>query len=218
MSFEVRKVYRPVTAQEWREIMVARVKAALDADGTLTIMRSFPMFNYKISIGLTPFRPQGIDQSGKTIPPLPGTEIVYECDGQVFVPVFESQVELVEQSPVYGHDADPQSLRTLAAQPTIEKGRSEIGEVIDIKIPPPKPKEPEETFVPTAPPVPIVPGEKEDETIKVEESRWSDSRTDSKAEQAIAERNPDLAPGRVSVIQSVAEGGGQNHGRGKKQR
>jgi hypothetical protein len=221
MSFEVKRIYRPVNGLEWKAIMVERIKAALDADSTLNIMRSFPMFAYKISIALTPYRPQGTNQQGATLPPLPGAPIAYEVDGEVFVPVLESAVELVEQSPVYGHDADPQQLRILAAQPTIEKGRSDIGEVVDIRVPPPKPKvelEPADPFEPTAPPVPIAPEEKLDETIRVEENRWGAAHQDPKAEAAIERRDPSLAAGRVSVIKSVAEGGGQDHGRGKGRR
>ncbi len=221
MAFETRRIYRPVNGLEWKDIMVARIKAALDADSTLNIMRSFPLFGYKISIALTPYRPQGTNQQGATLPPLPGAPIAYEVDGEVFVPVLESAVELVEQSPVYGHDADPQALRTLAAQPTIEKGRSDIGEVVDVRVPPPKPKvelEPAEVFEPTAPPVPINPDEKVDDTIRVEEGRWGSAHQDSKAEQAVERRDPALAPGRVSVIRSAAEGGGQDHGRGKGRR
>ena len=221
MSFEVKRIYRPINGLEWKAIMVERIKAALDADSTLNIMRSFPLFGYKISIALTPYRPQGTNQQGATLPPLPGAPIAYEVDGEVFAPVFESAVELVEQSPVYGHDADPQQLRTLACQPTIEKGRSDIGEVVDIHVPPPKPKvelEPAEPFEPTAPPVPIAPEEKVDETIRVEEGRWGAAHQDPKAEQAVERRDPALAPGRVSVIRSAAEGGGQDHGRGKGRR
>jgi hypothetical protein len=221
MSFEVKKVYRPENAHEWKGAMVSRVGAALDEDSTLTLMRSFPIFDYKISITLTPYAPQGTDQQGKPLPPKPGVPTVYEVDGIIFVPVLESAVELVEQSPVYGHDADPQELRTLAAQPTIEKGRSDIGEVVDIRVPPPKPKvelEPADPFEPTAPPVPIAPEEKLDETIRVEENRWGAAHQDPKAEAAIERRDPSLAAGRVSVIKSVAEGGGQDHGRGKGRR
>jgi hypothetical protein len=222
VSFEIKKVYRPVNAAEWKSIMVARIQAALDADSTLNIMRSYPIFDYKISIALTPYAPQGTDQQGKPLPPKPGVSTGYEVDGIVFVPVFESAVELVEQSPIYGADADTQTLRTLAAQPTIEKGRSDIGEVVDLRVPPPKAKvelEPAEAFEPTAPPVPIASDEKEDQTIRVEEGRWGAAHPDPKAEAAIERRDPSLAAGRVSVIKSVAEGGGADHGvRGKGRR
>ena len=221
MAFETRRIYRPINGLEWKVIMVERIKAALDADSTQNIMRSWPLFAYKISISLTPYRAQGTDQMGATMPPLPGAPIAYEVDGEIFVPVLESAVELVENSPVYGHDADPQALRTLAAQPTIEKGRSDIGEVVDIRVPPPKPKvelEPAEAFEPTAPPVPINPDEKVDDTIRVEEGRWGSAHQDAKAEAAIERRDPSLAAGRVSVIKSVAEGGGADHGRGKGRR
>ena len=221
MAFETRRIYRPVNGLEWKAIMVERIKAALDADSTLNIMRSFPLFGYKISIALTPYRAQGTNQQGATLPPLPGAPIAYEVDGEVFVPVLESAVELVENSPVYGHDADPQALRALAAQPTIEKGRSDIGEVVDIRVPPPKPKvelEPAAAFEPTAPRVPVNPEEKVDDTIRVEEGRWGSAHQDAKAEAAIERRDPSLAAGRVSVIRSAAEGGGADHGRGKGRR
>ena len=219
MAFETR-IYRPVNAAEWKQIMVARIQAALDADSTLNIMRSFPLFSYRISIALTPYRNQGTDQQGKTLPPLPGNAIAYECEGEVFIPVFESAVELVEESPVYGHDADPQQLRTAAAMPTVETARSSIGEIVDVRVPPPVKKtvelEPAEPFEPTAPPVPIAPEEKADDTIRVEEGRWSAAHSDAKSEAAVEHRDPSLAPGRVSVIKSVAEGGGSDHGRGKR--
>jgi hypothetical protein len=220
MAFEVRKVYRPVNGQEFKEIMVARIKAALDADSTQNMMRSWPLWAYKISIALTPYRQQGTDQQGKALPPLPSNAITYECDDVVFVPVFESAVELVEESPVYGHDADPQSLRTAAAMPTVETARSSIGEIVDVRVAPPVKKavelEPAEPFEPTAPPVPIAAEEKADDTIRVEEGRWQAAHSDPKADAAVEHRDPSLAPGRVSVVRSVAEGGGSDHGRGKR--
>jgi hypothetical protein len=102
----------------------------------------------------------------------------------------------------------------------VETARSSIGEVVDVRVPPPvKPKvelEPAEPFEPIAPTVPILPDEKLDDTIKVEEGRWSAAHQDPKAERAVETRDPSLAPGRVSVIKSAAEGGGQDHGRGKR--
>jgi hypothetical protein len=212
MAFETKRIYRPMSAAEWKDVMLSRIKSALDADGTLTLMRSYPIFDYKISIALTPYSPTGTDQQGKTLPPKPGVSTGYEVDGIVFCPVFEASVELVEQSPVYGAEADTQDLRQLAAMPTVETARSAIGEVVDMRLP----AKAAVALEPTAPLVPIAPEEKVDDTIRVEEGRWAAAHSDAKAEAAVEHRDPSLAPGRVSVIKSVAEGGGSDHGKGKR--
>lgn len=211
MAFETRKVYRAVSGAEFCELMIRRMKEALALDSTMNLMRSFPLFSYKVSIELTPYRAQGTI-SGKVADPLPGQPEHWEIDGVCFVPVEEAHVELVERSQIYGHEADPNALRTMSNMPTTEKAKTEIGEVVDVPVPPPAKPKPEPEFVPTAPQVPAMPGEQVDETIRVEAERWGRAHQDAKADAAIKDMDPSKAAGRVSVVKSTMEGGGSDHG------
>jgi hypothetical protein len=220
VAFESKKVYRALNGNEVKTIMSQRVLAAMLEDNAVNMARSFPLLRYEISIKLTPYQAAG---SGE---PKPEKDITYEVDGAVFIPVLEQAVELVENSPLYGREADPQALRELAQQGTVETTRTNTGELVDVR------SKPGSKTEPAVEPPPVVikepqswpdgqqpgAGESADETLKIEEARWAQRKPDEAVEKAVETRDPSYAPGRVSTIRSVAEGGGSDHGHGKKKR
>jgi hypothetical protein len=213
MAFEQRKVYRALNGHELKKIVAQRVEAALGEDNALNMARAFPLLRYEISVKLTPYHAAGAGE------PKPDPDICYSIDGAVLVPVMEQAVELVEASPLYGREADPQALRTLAEQGTVETMRTNTGELVDVRS---KPGSRTEPAVDTpaadgkAPGDAGSPGETKEETEAIEAQRWQQKKPDNAVEKAIETRDPSYAPGRVSVIKSAIEGGGQDHGRGKR--
>lgn len=230
MAFnEVRKVYRPINGQELKDILPKRVAEAMLHDNVVNVARAFPLVSYKVHVEIQPYQLAGKDAQGNPIAHPDARAICYDVEGELFVPVYESTVELVEQSPIYGSEADPQDLRRMGEVPVIDSARTEIGELVDVKLPVPR-KARETSEAPDAPAVIVIPGDPayvpadappspgEDPkvTYAVEEERWKRSRGDKQVDAAVESRDPSLAPGRVSVITSVAEGGGQDHGRGRR--
>ena len=221
MPFESRKVYRALNGEEIKTIMSQRVLAAMQMDNALNIARAFPLIRYEITVRLTPYQLAGKDAK-------PDVDVVYEVDGSVYVPSnAEPTVELVESSPLYGVEADPQELRRLAEQGTVETARTSTGELVDVRTKPGT-KEPPvmpESVTPAAEPPPPA-DEDPAQTYAAEEQRWK-SRKDPEVERAtsMALRNfeesgeikhPGIAAGRVSIIKSAAQGGGSEHGKVKR--
>jgi hypothetical protein len=225
--FQTKRIYRPVNGQELKDIIPARVKEAMLLDNTVNIARGFPLLKYEVKITLTPYRSAGMTREGVPVD-LPDTAIVYEVDGQFFTPFEPAAVELVETSPLYGREEDPQALRTLAGLGTIESIRTNVGELVDVRtkpgskepdVPPPLVKIPDEPPVPPEPPLmqtevttaqQVAPNEDPDTTYKVEEQRWAGSHEDPAIGKAVKAALDDpsaalkSAPGRVSI---VGEGG-----------
>jgi hypothetical protein len=233
MAFQTKRIYRPVNGQELKDIIPARVREAMLLDNTVNITRGFPLLKYEVKITLTPYRSAGMTREGIPVD-LPDTSIVYEVAGEYFTPFEPAAVELVEESPLYGREADPQGLRTLAGLGTIESVRTSTGELVDVRTKPGS-KEPDVppplVTIPDAPPVPppppllqsevttaqqVAPNEDPDTTYKIEESRWAGSHEDPAIARAVKAALDDpsaalkSAPGRVSI---VGEGGTRRRGR-----
>lgn len=219
MSFETKKVYRAVDGNEIKKIMSQRVLACMMEDNALNMARAFPLIRYQVSVKLTPYHAAGAGE------PKPDPDITYEIDGAVYCPVMEQAVELVENSPLYGREADPQDLRRLAEQGTVETMRTPTGELVDVRTKPGSRTEPavEPPAVVIAEPQAWADGkapgaviESTEETERAEAQRWQQSKTDEAVDLATEKRDPTIAPGRVSVIKSVLQGGGSDHGHHKK--
>jgi hypothetical protein len=147
--------------------------------------------------------------------PVPDGVIAYQVDSEVFTPYEPAAVELVEQSPLYGTEADPQDLRRECGLGTIETVRTLTGELVDKRMRPTAPAVVVEPELPDLKPIGPAPASDEtvEQTVAIEAQRWNQIHQPGDIEKAIAARDPALAPGRVSVIKSVQEGGGQDHGR-----
>jgi hypothetical protein len=223
MAFETKKVYRALNAHEMKTIISQRVLAAMMEDNALNMARAFPLIQYNVSVELTPYHQAGPNDVK------PDPNIRYEVDGAVYIPSnTEPAVELVETSPIYGKEADPQDLRKLAEQGTVETARTQTGEMVDVRTRPGTQEPPEMPHVVIPPPDPPAkgrPDERPEETAAAEQQRWTqvkDPEVDKATSQIIRNfeegdvKHPGLAAGRVSVIKSVAQGGGTDHGRGKK--
>ena len=130
MPFEIRKPYRALNGAELKEILVERLKAAMDLDATLNLVRSFPLVKYKVSVTLTPYIKVGIAATDVK----PEREMLYEVYGEEFMQVQGEILELVEESPIYGVEADPQALRKLTTGEVIDTRRTDTGELVDARI------------------------------------------------------------------------------------
>jgi hypothetical protein len=130
MPFDVRKPYRALNGAELKEVIVARLKTAMDLDATVNLTRSFPLVRYRVTVELTPFIRTGIGAADVK----PEHQSVYEVEGEAFLPVQEEAIELVEESPIYGVDGDPQQLRKLAGMGTVETRKTDTGETVDVRI------------------------------------------------------------------------------------
>jgi hypothetical protein len=244
MAFEQRPVYRPLSGQDLKDIIPARVREAMGLDSTINIARSFPLVRYEVKITITPFEARGT-MDPKELP----AAGEYVVDQMIYSPVMDQAVELVEKSPIYGREADPQELRQLAGQGTVQSARTNTGEVVDVRtkpgsrelaqdLPPVRIVEPQSP--PAEPPAakananpharydmaePPSAEESAEETAKIEEQRWAAKKPDRAAAEAQSaiinnfgqtgevQHPGGPAAGRVSVIRSVADGGGQDHGR-----
>jgi len=240
MNFQVKRVYRPLSGGEFKGdpekldgILPRRLAYVMSLDNAVNMARGFPLIKYKITVELIPYRSAGMSRDGLPVD-LPDTAIVYEVDGVYFVPVEFAALELVEESPLYGREADPQELRTLAGMGTIETVRTNTGELVDVRTKPgslePAVEPPKVTIPDTPPPPPVPPltqqevtkalettgAEDADTTYKIEEQRWAGSHTDPALERAIKSAVDDpqgamrAAPGRVSIVGGEK---GPRHGR-----
>ena len=226
--FETKKIYRAIDGSEIKKIMSQRILEAMSQDNTLNIARAFPLLKYQISVKLTPYHTAGAGE------PKSDPDICYEVDGLTYCPVLDQAVELVETSPLYGRDADPQELRKLAEQGTVETMRTNTGELVDVRTKPgqrvpavePPPSvitEPQSWPDPQAPGSAAVITESPEETFKEEEKRWKTIR-DKETDAAVGLALQQIATGtveppaneRVSIIKSAAEGGGAVHGKRKR--
>ena len=223
MAFQTKRIYRPVNGQELKDIIPARVRECMMLDNTVNITRGFPLLKYKITVELIPYHSAGLSREGVPVD-LPDTAIVYEVDGQYFTPFEPAALELVEESPLYGREDDPQNLRSLAGLGTIESIRTSTGELVDVRTKPGS-KEPDVppplVTIPDAPPVPpppplmqsevtvaqqVAPNEDPDTTYKIEESRWAGSHEDPAIGKAVKAALDDpeaamkAAAGRVSIV------------------
>jgi hypothetical protein len=227
MAFETKRIYRAANGHELKTIMSQRVLAAMQEDNALNMARAFPLLRYEVRVKLTPYHQAGPNDVHAD------ADINYEIDGCVYIPSnTEPALELVETSPIYGKEADPQELRKLAEQGTVETAYTNTGEKVDVRTRPGTAEPPE---MPPAvitqpqswpaekpePPPPV--DERPEDTLAAEEARWR-NRRDPEVERAtsIAVRNfeeageiklPKEAAGRVSIIRSAAEGGGSEHGK-----
>ena len=233
MAFQTKRIYRPISGGELKDIVPARVREAMLLDNTVNIARGFPLLRYEVRITLTPYRSAGMTCEGVPVD-LPNTAIVYEVEGQYFTPFEPAALELVEESPLYGREDDPQELRALAGLGTIESIRTNTGELVDVRTKPGS-KEPEVppplVTIPDAPPEPlpppliqsevtaaqqVAPNEDPETTYKVEEQRWAGSHEDPAIGKAVKAALDDpaaalrSAPGRVSI---VGEGGTRRRSR-----
>jgi hypothetical protein len=102
MPFDVRKPYRALNGAELKEVIVARLKTAMDLDATVNLTRSFPLVRYRVTVEFTPFIRTGISAADVK----PEHQSVYEVEGEAFLPVQEEAIELVEESPIYGEVLD----------------------------------------------------------------------------------------------------------------
>lgn len=233
MAFQTKQLYRGLNGAELKTIIPARVAEAMNQDNALNIARGFPLLRYEVTIKLIPYRSAGQDRDGKPVD-LPDTAIVYQVEGEQFIPVDTAALELEEISPLYGRDADPQDLRRLAQQGTVESMRTNTGELVDVRT---KPGTTELVAaplvrIPDAPPVPPPPpltqpevtaaqqtsaGEDPDKTYEIEEGRWAKAHQDAGIERAVKNAVDDpsaalnSAPGRVSIVTSE----GVRRGRGR---
>jgi hypothetical protein len=233
MAFQTKRIYRALNGGELKQIMLQRLTEAMSLDNTVNIVRGFPLLKYEVRVALTPYRSAGVDRSGAPID-VPDGAVVYEVNGEYFTPVEAAALELVEESPLYGREADPQELRTLAGMGTIETVRTNTGELVDVRTKPgslePAVEPPKVTIPDTPPPPPVPPltqqevtkalettgAEDADTTYKIEEQRWAGSHTDPALERAIKSAVDDpqgamrAAPGRVSIVGGEK---GPRHGR-----
>ena len=230
--FQTKRIYRGLNGGELKQILPQRVAEAMSTDNAVNVTRGFPLLKYEVKITLTPYRAAGTTREGLPVD-LPDTAIVYEVEGEYFVPVEFAALELVEESPLYGREADPQELRQLAGLGTIESMRTNTGELVDVYtkpggkdplVEPPLVRIPDEPPpVPLAPLVQtevtaaqqVAPNEDPDATYKIEEQRWAGSHEDPSISRAVKAALDDpaaamrSAPGRVSIV-------GQNRpGRGR---
>ena len=205
MAFESRKVYRALNGAEIKTIISQRVLAAMMEDNALNMARSFPLLQYEVTVKLTPYHQAGPNDVK------PDPDITYQVDGAVFSPVeAEPSVVLVEKSPIYGKEADPQELRKLAEQGTVETTRTNTGELVDVRSKPGSKTEP----AVEPPPVQIVEPqswadgkapaagsllETAEETAEIEAARWRGAAGGTEPNDPIVRNrrhaNPDEAGG-----------------------
>ena len=129
MGFEVKRPYRALNGAELKDIMVAKLKQAMDLDATLNLMRSFPLVQYEVTVKLRPFINVGTTAASVK----PGPEQVYQIDGQEFMVVEPEALELVDLSPIYGVNGDPQELRREIGAGTVETRKTDPGELVDVR-------------------------------------------------------------------------------------
>lgn len=213
MAFTAKRIYRGLNGAELKEILPQRVREAMSLDNTVNVARGFPLLRYTVRIELIPYRSAGQDRAGLE-QLAPDKSIVYECDGEYFVPVETEALALEEESPIYGKEADPQELRTLAGLGTVESIRTNTGELVDVRTKPgekpnaPAVRIPDEAAPLPAPAAPFDPNEDAKKTYEIEEQRWRASHPDDGIEKAIRDASFDpagalkSAPGRVSIVGS----------------
>jgi hypothetical protein len=236
MSFVEKKIYRAVNGADLKvgllerarvaaDLMVAKMKKEMEADNTVNIVRAFPLFRFEITAKIIPYASQGRDRQN-VAQYAADRDIVYEADGEFFVPTDAFVFE--EESPIYGKDEDPQKFRDLVNQPRIQSARTDAGEIVDVRgntetvpqaprLPQPEPiaeATPKQELAPVTVEAPsIAPGETEEETYQREEKNWTapprrDYAVDKAIKAAINIEDPQeaaaeasqLAPGRVSVV------------------
>ena len=130
MPFEVKRPYRALNGAELKDIMVAKLKQAMDLDATLNLMRSFPLVQYEVTVKLRPFINVGTTAASVK----PGPEQIYQIDGQEFMVVEPEALELVDLSPIYGVNGDPQELRREIGAGTVETRKTDTGELVDVRV------------------------------------------------------------------------------------
>lgn len=179
------QTYYAISGEEMGKIIQERVKAGIHQAFDLRGIRAYPLVKYKVVIELTPYQPAGAAD------PVPDATQKFMCEGQEFIEVTHEAVSLVEESPIIGHEVDPQQVRERAGIGSMTTKKVE-GQNVDVYE---KPAQEPPSFKQT--PAPVT--EAEARRIEQEQKEtWSTINPDQEYHRALATEQE--VPGRISIL------------------
>src|SRR5689334_4319622 len=103
-----KQTYHALAGPEVDRILMDAFQRGIRQAFDLRNIRAYPLLKYKFTLELTPYQPAG-EQA-----PVP--DVTQRCviEGQVFQEVTSEAISLIEESPIIGHEVDPQKVRERA--------------------------------------------------------------------------------------------------------